>query len=205
RDGAGQEPDALAPLREAHEDLLVDALPVERAARRHRRREPLAVVDAEQRRLADGADAAARERMLGVALDLERPAVARLHQETAAGAAAAAGGRVPERVTRGDPLGLREHRDQLLLRASRARGQGAARQREPRGLQERAAVGAALLALAGGTGQDRLHLLRRGGELVGTGSLELGRGIPFFGAAPETLVRIEGHWGGCLWSATLGE
>ena len=80
--------------------------------------QPPFVVERQDGCLADRAGAAAEQRRLAVAFDLDRPAVARLDQQAAAGRAAAAGRGVPVRRRRAsDLLRLVQERNRLLHRA----------------------------------------------------------------------------------------
>ena len=153
RDRRRQNPDRAAFLldpRERRRDLHVDVGPGRALAAFGRIRQAQAVVQTKNRRLTDGARRAARERMIRIAFDLDRPAVASGDEQPAACLARAARRRIEQGPARDDAFRLLDVRNGVdFRRAARARRDRAGK-REARGLQE----------AAPGRGEVRIAVLR---------------------------------------------
>ena len=120
---ARQQGDPLARrggLREPRLDARVQLFPRRRLSLPHRALQSRTVIERQHRRLPHRAGAAAEQRRLAVAFDLDRPAVPRLDQEAAGRAAAAACRRVPVRDAGRHFLRLVQERDGLLHAAAGA-------------------------------------------------------------------------------------
>ena len=133
--GAGQHAHALGIVRglrlgEAREDRLVEVGPGGGLARRERSARAARIIKREHGGLPHRAEPALRHRVLGVALDLDRPPVARLVEHPALRGAAAAGRGVPVGGARRDLLGLGQVRHHLGDRRARAGGEAGGGGRE---------------------------------------------------------------------------
>ena len=129
---------ALLDLRERRRDLHVDVGPHRALPGLGRICQALAVVQPENRRLPHGARRAARERMIRIALDLDRPSVAIGDEQPAARLARSAGRRIEQRAARQQAFRLLHVRKGVDLRGTTARRDGAGK-RETCGFQEAAA------------------------------------------------------------------
>jgi hypothetical protein len=106
---------------ECGENVAIDVGPSRRLAGADRLRQALAVVEPEDRGLADRAGRAAGQRMIRVAFDLDRPSVAGRDQQSAPRFAAAAGGGVGQRPAGHHAFGLPEVGEVLDFGAATAR------------------------------------------------------------------------------------
>ncbi len=115
---------------------LVDLGPFGRLALLQGLLQPLLVVKSQKRGLPGRAQPAARQGMLRVAFQLDRPAIAVLDQQAAAGAATAARRGIIIRPARNDLLRCDEIGNGILHGGTLAAGQGRARKGKPGQLQE---------------------------------------------------------------------
>src|SRR5450759_4668347 len=121
---------------EGRGDLRIDIQPGGILSARHRLLKAQAVIQPEDRGLADNAKATARHRVFRVSLQLDGPAIAALGKQPAGCTAPAADAGVVIRTPRRDAFRLAQHRDRLLHRRTPASGEGGSGKHEAGGPQE---------------------------------------------------------------------
>ena len=139
-----QDPDGAALLPDSAErrgDLLVDIGPRASLTAVGRVRQPLAVIETQNRCLAHGACRAARQRVIGIAFDLERPAVTGGDEQSAARLAGAARRSVEQRPAGDQTPPAAARRESRRLRAPGSARPRRRHEREACGLQKAAPGG----------------------------------------------------------------
>ncbi len=141
-DGAGQEryPGPRSEASEPRPQRLVTLLPGGRLTVHKRRRQALGVIGAEDTGLTHRAEPPPRDRVIGIAFQLERPAIDAFDAQTATGRAGLAGGREPDRLARRDVIRGGQMRDGALDMLA-ATGQAGAGEGEAGGPEKAAAGG----------------------------------------------------------------
>ncbi len=156
-DRAGQESNRLtlaARLREPIASFPVHAFPVCCLPVFQRMPQTLAIVQPQDRRLSGSTQAAERQRMVGIAFELDGAPVAGLHEHAAAGVACPTGRSVQDSSAGNNTLRHRQRRDGVLHRRTLAASRQCAGEGEARQLQERTPA-----ELSFGTGRLRRQFM----------------------------------------------
>src|SRR5258705_12890420 len=125
--------------REPILDACVHVLPCRGRPLPERALQPLVVVERQHGGLSGGARPSAKQHRFAVPFDLDRPSVARLHEEAATRRASTARRGIPVRDARDQLFWLVEERNRLLLASPRAGAHGGRRDTESSEREEIAA------------------------------------------------------------------